>query len=249
MKIPLFSGYRRRREEAKRREEKRQLLRAVNKEAAIYYYKLLRTPKGRKGLQYLADRKLDPVTMRDFGLGYADGSGNDLVAHLKSCGYADDVTLEAGVAAFDESETDETMHGPSSVVAVTHIEITLSAPPLRLHNREIPGRIKPSKVADKDAFCGRLLPDFSGERWRIIPEVHGVDLVDVHGLPVEQHTQLARTVPLANELERLPTPHALVVADHVVGCERDPLPFLAGLRHVRYKRPCVNLLECLHQQG
>lgn len=89
-------------EEAKKKEEKRQLLRAVNKEAAIYYYKLLRSSKGRKGLQYLADRKLDPVTMRDFGLGYADGSGNDLVAHLRSCGFADDVILDAGVAAFDE---------------------------------------------------------------------------------------------------------------------------------------------------
>ena len=89
-------------EELKLREEKRQLLREVNKESAIYYYKLLRSPKGRKGLQYLAGRKLDANTMRDFGLGYADGSGSDLVAHLRSCGYKDDVILEAGVAAFDE---------------------------------------------------------------------------------------------------------------------------------------------------
>ena len=89
-------------EEARNKEERRQLLRAVNKEAAIYYYKLLRSQKGMKGLRYLAERKLDPSTMRDFGLGYADGSGNDLCAHLKSCGFADDVILEAGVAAFDE---------------------------------------------------------------------------------------------------------------------------------------------------
>ena len=89
-------------EEARRREEKRQLLRAVNKEAAVYYYKLLRSPRGRRGLEYLVQRKLDANTMRDFGLGYADGSGNDLVGHLRSCGYKDDVILEAGVAAFDE---------------------------------------------------------------------------------------------------------------------------------------------------
>ena len=89
-------------EEARRREEKRQLLRAVNKEAAVYYYKLLRSPRGRRGLEYLAQRKLDANTMREFGLGYADGSGNDLVGHLRSCGYKDDVILEAGVAAFDE---------------------------------------------------------------------------------------------------------------------------------------------------
>ena len=89
-------------EEAKRKEEKRQLLRAVNKESAIYYYKLLRSKKGMKGLRYLAQRKLDPATMRDFGLGYADGSGNDLCAHLRSKGFSDEVILEAGVAAFDE---------------------------------------------------------------------------------------------------------------------------------------------------
>ena len=89
-------------EEARKREEKRKLLLAVNKEAAVYYYRLLRSEKGRKGLRYLAERKLDRVTMRDFGLGYADGSGSDLTAHLKSCGYSDDVILEAGVAAFDE---------------------------------------------------------------------------------------------------------------------------------------------------
>ena len=98
IKLPEFNYS----EEARKREEKRKLLIAVNKETAVYYYRMLRSERGRKGLRYLADRKLDRVTMRDFGLGYADGTGNDLVAHLKSCGYSDDVILEAGVAAFDE---------------------------------------------------------------------------------------------------------------------------------------------------
>ena len=89
-------------EEAKRREEKRQKLRAVNKETAVYYYKLLRSQKGRKGLRYLVDRNLDAPTMRDFGLGYADGSDSDLVKHLRSLGYPDDLILESGVAVFDE---------------------------------------------------------------------------------------------------------------------------------------------------
>ena len=89
-------------DEAKKREEKRRLLRAVNKEAAIYYYKLLRSPGGRNGLRYLADRKLSAATMRDFGLGYAGGFENNLVAHLKSCGFTDDVILESGVAVYDE---------------------------------------------------------------------------------------------------------------------------------------------------
>ena len=89
-------------DEAKKREEKRRLLKAVNKEAAIYYYKLLRSPGGRNGLRYLADRKLSAVTMRDFGLGYAGGFENNLVAHLRSCGFKDDVILESGVAVYDE---------------------------------------------------------------------------------------------------------------------------------------------------
>ena len=89
-------------EEVKRREEKRKLLKAVNKETAIYYYRLLRSPKGRNGLRYLESRELDAGTMRDFGLGYAEGSENNLVSHLRGCGYSDDVILEAGVAVFDE---------------------------------------------------------------------------------------------------------------------------------------------------
>ena len=89
-------------EEVKRREEKRRLLKAVNKETAIYYYRLLRSPKGRNGMRYLKERKLGDGTMRDFGLGYAEGSENNLVAHLRGCGYSDDVILESGVAVFDE---------------------------------------------------------------------------------------------------------------------------------------------------
>ena len=89
-------------EEARLREEKKQLLRDVNKETAVYYYRLLRSGAGRKGLQYFAQRKLDPSIMRDFGLGYADGARNDLVRHLKSKGFSDEVILEAGVAAYDE---------------------------------------------------------------------------------------------------------------------------------------------------
>ena len=89
-------------EEARKREEHRKLLMAVNKETAIYYYKLLRSPKGRKGLAYLVERQLTPETIHAFGLGFADGAGNDLVAHLRSKGFSDDVILEAGVAVFDE---------------------------------------------------------------------------------------------------------------------------------------------------
>ena len=33
--------------------------------------------------------------MRDFGLGYADGTSDSLVAHLRKCGFSDDVMFAA----------------------------------------------------------------------------------------------------------------------------------------------------------
>jgi DNA primase len=89
-------------EEARKKEERRAQLYAVNREAATYYYRMLRSPAGGVGLKYFEDRKLTAETMNRFGLGFANGSSSDLVRHLKGKGFADDLILEAGVAAFDE---------------------------------------------------------------------------------------------------------------------------------------------------
>ncbi len=89
-------------EEAKKREAKRQSLLEINKAAAVYYYKLLRMPKGSAGMRYFQERQLTQKTLRDFGLGFADGSSSDLVKHLKEQGFSDELILEAGVAVFDE---------------------------------------------------------------------------------------------------------------------------------------------------
>ncbi|MBO5564235.1 MAG: DNA primase [Lachnospiraceae bacterium] len=90
--------------EAKKREEKKQQLFAVNKEAATYYYHLLRSDKGRTGLSYLQKRGLTDDMMKQFGLGYASGSSNDLIRHLKEKGFSDDLLIEAGLASFDEKQ-------------------------------------------------------------------------------------------------------------------------------------------------
>lgn len=82
-------------------EHKNQLY-AINKEAATYYYRMLRSPRGAPGLKYLTERKLSPETMKNFGLGFADGSNSDLVQHLRKCGFSDELILESGVAAHDE---------------------------------------------------------------------------------------------------------------------------------------------------
>lgn len=89
-------------EEMRRRESRRARLLEVNREAAKYYYCLLRSPRGKTGYRYLSGRELSEETMKKFGLGYADGSGSDLTAYLRSKGYADDLITEAGLTGFDE---------------------------------------------------------------------------------------------------------------------------------------------------
>ena len=89
-------------ERAKEKSAQRARLLAVNKEAATYYYRLLRSPKGRTGFSYLSGRGLSAQTMKNFGLGYADGSSSDLLAYLKEKGCSEEDVLAAGVAVFDE---------------------------------------------------------------------------------------------------------------------------------------------------
>ena len=89
-------------EEMKKQELHRQRLFAINKEAATYYYRMLRGPKGERGLRYFEERRLTPETMNRFGLGFADGSSSDLTKHLRECGYTDEEILAAGVGAFEE---------------------------------------------------------------------------------------------------------------------------------------------------
>ena len=91
-------------QEARGRQEHRQQLLAVNKETAVYYYRLLRSPKGQRGLRYLQDRGLSAETIRSFGLGFADGARSDLTAYLRSKGFADDLILESGAAVFNEKQ-------------------------------------------------------------------------------------------------------------------------------------------------
>ncbi|MBO6000081.1 MAG: DNA primase [Lachnospiraceae bacterium] len=89
-------------EDARKTEEIRKRLLAVNKETAVYYYRLLRSEKGSRARAYLKGRQLGPETVKNFGLGFADGASNDLIRHLREAGFEDEEILNAGVAAFDE---------------------------------------------------------------------------------------------------------------------------------------------------
>ena len=89
-------------EEAKKREQHRQDLLAINKETAVYYYRLLRSKRGERGMRYFTDRALSQETMKNFGLGFADGARSDLTAYLRKKGFSDELILESDVAVFDE---------------------------------------------------------------------------------------------------------------------------------------------------
>lgn len=89
-------------EEMKRKENKRQQMFAVNKEAAKYFYFQLRSNQGKPGMEYLQGRQLSEETMKQFGLGFANVTSNDLVQYLRTKGYDDKLIAEAGLASMDE---------------------------------------------------------------------------------------------------------------------------------------------------
>ena len=89
-------------EEMKKEADKKALLLEINKEAAKYFYYQLRSPQGQIGHQYLTKRELSEETMKQFGLGYSNKFSNDLVQYLKQKGYADELIIQAGLAAGNE---------------------------------------------------------------------------------------------------------------------------------------------------
>ena len=89
-------------QEARQKESRRAQLLEVNREAAKYFYFQLRSPQGKLGYEYFKNRKLSEETMKQFGLGYANKTSDDLVHYLHSKGYKDDLLTEAGLATFDE---------------------------------------------------------------------------------------------------------------------------------------------------
>lgn len=86
------------------KESRRARLLEVNKEAAKYFYYLLRSEKGKTGMNYLENRRLTEETRNKFGLGYASSYGNDVIVYLKSKGFQEDEIKDAGLAGFSEQK-------------------------------------------------------------------------------------------------------------------------------------------------
>ena len=74
----------------------------INKLAAKFYYEQLISPAGKRGLDYFASRKLDPKTIKRFGLGFAPDGWTNLVDFLRKEGFSDKDMVAAGVAAVSQ---------------------------------------------------------------------------------------------------------------------------------------------------
>ncbi len=67
----------------------------MNRISANFFYQNLVQGSDKSGLQYFADRRLSPATIKKYGLGYAPDSWNALVSLLGSKGYSDEEIAEA----------------------------------------------------------------------------------------------------------------------------------------------------------
>lgn len=72
----------------KESDNKRRIL-EMNREAARFYHKMLLSPKGKPGLDYLLKRGLTMPIIKIFGLGFAPNEFSALTGFLRSKGYTD----------------------------------------------------------------------------------------------------------------------------------------------------------------
>ncbi len=80
------------------RAKRRELSRRANELAVDYFEKLLRTPAGKEGLDYLYRRQFTDETIARFRLGWAADSWDALLRHLRQQGLDEGVAVEAGLA-------------------------------------------------------------------------------------------------------------------------------------------------------
>lgn len=67
----------------------------MNRLSANFFYTNLVKGRDKQGLQYFAQRKLTPQTIKKYGLGYASDSWDELCTMLKKHGYTEDEIVDA----------------------------------------------------------------------------------------------------------------------------------------------------------
>ena len=80
-------------------ERLRRTILEINRESARFYYANLIAESGKKAMEYLRERAVQPETIRHFGLGFAPDSWDALCRHLKAKGYRDEDLILANIAA------------------------------------------------------------------------------------------------------------------------------------------------------
>ncbi len=100
--IPLPEDTSQNVKEVQKKRNEAEEMHQIYRETATFYMENLKKPEGKPGLQYFQERGLQPVTIFEFALGYADKSGDSLYRHLKGKGYPDRVLQKSGLFYFDE---------------------------------------------------------------------------------------------------------------------------------------------------
>lgn len=86
----------------KQRADERTRLKELQKEACYYFYAVLRSERGKVGMDYFRKRQLTEDTIKKFALGYAPASSSGLYQYLKSKGFSDDELGKSALFVFDE---------------------------------------------------------------------------------------------------------------------------------------------------
>jgi len=80
--------------------ERKKRIYEMNTAAARFFYQELTTTKeGKPALDYFAERKLAPNTIKKYGLGFASNDYSSLHSHMKDLGYTDEQLLDAGLVS------------------------------------------------------------------------------------------------------------------------------------------------------
>jgi len=83
--------------ETKRAFSDNEKLYEINKESALYFYKNLQSKNGMKAFEYLKNRKINELSIKAFGLGYAGPGWDNLLNYLKNKGFTIDLMIKAGL--------------------------------------------------------------------------------------------------------------------------------------------------------
>ena len=88
--------------EAKAQADLKSELLEINKLAANYFYYQLHQPQGQAAHRYLKGRELSDETLKRFGLGFANKTGDDLYRYMRGKGYQDAILKDSGLFSIEE---------------------------------------------------------------------------------------------------------------------------------------------------